>query len=101
MDTNGDLSDSTGDTCSWYMTNQSACGIYDYGDFSANDMCCACGGGDNQEVVDGAAEEIVDVIEDIIDVTGDDGDSIGEEIAERYDWEPCNDDPNWCAVLDI
>lgn len=78
MDTNGELRDSTYDTCSWYTTNPSTCGVFDVeGGFNANEMCCGCGGGEYQEVVDTAVEEFVDGLVDVIDVTGDDGDSIG------------------------
>lgn len=40
--------DSYGDTCAeWYDYYPSSCGYYDTYSFSANDQCCACGGGDD------------------------------------------------------
>jgi hypothetical protein len=45
--TNGAL-DSGGDGCEYYELFPSSCftGTYDDFDFTASDMCCACGGGD-------------------------------------------------------
>ena len=33
------------DGCDWYWDNQEDCGERDDDDFSAYNMCCACGGG--------------------------------------------------------
>lgn len=38
--------DSYGDGCYWYDWYPGDCGWYDTSSFSANDMCCSCGGGD-------------------------------------------------------
>ena len=48
-DTDGDAFDSDGEpyNCAEYSKNPSWCGGYDDGDFTSNEMCCACGGGDN------------------------------------------------------
>jgi hypothetical protein len=43
--TNGDLTDASGDDCDWYVSKSSYCGAHDSADFLANGMCCACGGG--------------------------------------------------------
>ena len=37
--------DSYGDGCDYYDSNVYDCGRYDDDDFTANQMCCACGGG--------------------------------------------------------
>ena len=37
--------DTFGDTCVWYVSNQSGCGNYDHEEFTASVECCACGGG--------------------------------------------------------
>ena len=38
--------DSYGDSCSsYYDDNPSGCGVYDDDDFTASELCCACGGG--------------------------------------------------------
>jgi len=37
--------DVDGDKCSFYADHTSECGNHDDGDFIANEMCCACGGG--------------------------------------------------------
>lgn len=37
--------DSGGDDCSWYAWNSDQCGNFDTEYFSANSLCCACGGG--------------------------------------------------------
>merc|ERR1712228_720454 len=39
--------DAAGDGCDWYMNFNGQCGTYDDYDFSANVMCCHCGGGSN------------------------------------------------------
>jgi hypothetical protein len=44
---NGAL-DAAGDGCDWYMSFNGQCGTYDDHDFSANVMCCHCGGGSNR-----------------------------------------------------
>ena len=59
MDTNNGRTDSTGDTCSWYMTNSEHCGTFDTGFFKAKEQCCGCGGGEEQELVETAVEEFV------------------------------------------
>ena len=45
-DSGGAAIDSYGDPCAEYMEFPSWCGGYDDGDFTSNEMCCACGGGD-------------------------------------------------------
>merc|ERR1719465_244146 len=41
--------DSHNDPCSWYTgDNIAQCGAFDYEDFTARTMCCACGGGSTQ-----------------------------------------------------
>merc|ERR1719356_677545 len=44
-DTANGATDSWGDDCSWYDDHVTGCGQYDDNDFTANEMCCACGGG--------------------------------------------------------
>ena len=101
-DTNGELTDSTWDTCTWYVANPSSCGAFDVeGGFNAGEMCCACGGGINEELVKDAFAE---GLADLLDANGDDGIPIEEELARLDDdWEhvPCTDDPDWCAILDV
>jgi hypothetical protein len=41
-------SDSFGDACDWYDSNPGSCGVFDTDYFSAEDMCCSCGGGYRQ-----------------------------------------------------
>ena len=43
-DSEGRATDSNAGRC-WAYVNQSQCGSYDDDDFSANEMCCRCGGG--------------------------------------------------------
>ena len=45
VDTAGPFLDSGGDSCSWYASYRSSCGVYDDADFVASIMCCECGGG--------------------------------------------------------
>ena len=47
-DTDNGAGDSPfGDSCvDWYDANPGSCGGYDDTDFTSNEMCCACGGGD-------------------------------------------------------
>ena len=40
------VGDSYGDGCSAYYGHPTWCGAYDDSDFSANDLCCYCGGGE-------------------------------------------------------
>ena len=42
-----DVVDSYGDSCSWYNSEKKAtmCGSFDTETFKANEMCCGCGGG--------------------------------------------------------
>ena len=35
--------DTFGDTCDWYTSNTELCGEYDDGDFTASELCAACG----------------------------------------------------------
>ena len=46
-DTEGGAEGTNGNNCVWYEIegNEKKCGNKDDSDFSANDMCCACGGG--------------------------------------------------------
>ena len=44
-DTAGDATDSYGDGCEWYDEYPEECGAYDDEDFTAAEVCCACGGG--------------------------------------------------------
>ena len=37
--------DSWGDGCEWYYDSEGSCGSFDTDDFSAAELCCACGGG--------------------------------------------------------
>jgi hypothetical protein len=47
-----DYTDSYGDDCVWYGENPDSCGEYDDGTYTANEACCACGGGfDESEVI--------------------------------------------------
>ena len=49
IDADGDATyDSSGDGCDWYNTDSriASCGNWDDSDFTANQMCCSCGGGD-------------------------------------------------------
>lgn len=48
-DTTNGATDSYGDGCYWYDWYPSDCGWYDTSSFSANDMCCACNGGEQAE----------------------------------------------------
>ena len=38
----GEGTDSGGDGCEWYMSNDSQCGWWDTDDFVAAEQCCAC-----------------------------------------------------------
>ena len=49
IDTQGDAYDAGHDSCGWYWNNPSRCGSYDDDDFTASEMCCACGGGRTPE----------------------------------------------------
>ena len=40
-----DVYDSYGDGCYWYDDFPGGCGSYDHEFFTANEMCCSCGGG--------------------------------------------------------
>ena len=42
-DTAGDATDSYGDGCEWYDEYPEECGAYDDEDFTAAEVCCACG----------------------------------------------------------
>lgn len=44
-DTNGVARDSSGNGCNYYQYPISSCGYYDTGEFTAQNMCCTCGGG--------------------------------------------------------
>lgn len=46
--TDGSATDSYGDPCSSYNSDNADtwCGYYDDSDFVSNTMCCACGGGE-------------------------------------------------------
>jgi hypothetical protein len=46
------VTDSTGDSCNSYDDYPTFCGNYDDSDFSSEDMCCGCGGGDKGSCVD-------------------------------------------------
>jgi len=45
VDSDKGLTDNGGDTCEWYNKNVDKCGRFDDEDFTANNMCCGCGGG--------------------------------------------------------
>ncbi|KAH8075748.1 serine-type endopeptidase [Aureococcus anophagefferens] len=45
LDTDYGATDQDGDGCAAYQGNPSWCGLFDDDDFSSNDMCFACGGG--------------------------------------------------------
>ena len=47
-ETSNGATDSAGDPCDWYTTNASYCGAFDTAEFSSNDMCCACSGGEER-----------------------------------------------------
>ena len=109
MDSNNGTTDSTGDTCSWYIGRDYACGSYDTETFTASTMCCGCGGGVNQEDVDAVMEDFAEGLGDLLDVNGDDGIPIEEEIARldptHVPVEPTedsycyNDGPiPWCEI---
>ena len=49
-DTNEQATDLDNFGCAYYNTNPGTCGEYDDDDFRSNDMCCACGGGENRGV---------------------------------------------------
>ena len=51
IDSANGLTDTAGDDCSWYTNEQSQCGDYDGNGFFANQMCCACGGGNNPNIL--------------------------------------------------
>lgn len=44
-DTDGDLTDSWDDVCESYAGHPEWCGGFDDSDFTADDLCCTCGGG--------------------------------------------------------
>jgi len=46
VETTNGATDIAGDSCEWYAENSSYCGAYDTPEFSANDMCCECSGGE-------------------------------------------------------
>ena len=46
-DTDDGAADPYGDDCDAYTSYPSWCGEYDDNDFTSNEMCCACGGGDD------------------------------------------------------
>jgi hypothetical protein len=55
IDVDFSLTDSTGDSCAWYENMNGQCsGFWDTDWFSANDMCCGCGGGADVQCVDNA-----------------------------------------------
>lgn len=102
MDTNEELRDSTGDTCSWYINRTDFCGTFDVeGGFTAKTHCCSCDGGMDQDAV---MDEFASGLADLIDANGDDGVPISEEIDRiNDDWHhaPCYDDPEWCQIQEI
>jgi len=44
--TNNGFTDDAGDGCRYYVFNLSECGEWDNDNFKANEVCCACGGGE-------------------------------------------------------
>merc|ERR1711966_135910 len=44
--TNAGATDSYGDDCLYYDSWEMFCGYYDDEDFTADEMCCSCGGGE-------------------------------------------------------
>lgn len=83
-DSNNSTTDSVGDSCSWYIGHESACGSYDTDNFTASTMCCACGGGVTQAEVDAVMDDFAHGMADLLDVNGDDGVPISEEL-DRLD----------------
>ena len=45
QDTDYGVADVDGDKCNVYTSYPPYCNFYDYHDFTASSMCCACGGG--------------------------------------------------------
>ena len=45
VNTDGNLRDAYGDSCTWYESFPDGCGSHDDYDFTSSEMCCACGGG--------------------------------------------------------
>ena len=41
--------DSRSGGCMQYMEDPLSCGLYDDEDFTANELCCACGGGEHNQ----------------------------------------------------
>ena len=78
-DNEGDALDSTWDGCAGYWNWQSLCGAFDDDDFTASDLCCACGGG-GQEVCE--------------DSEGDALDSTWDGCAGYWNW------PSLCGAFD-
>ena len=39
------VTDYYGDSCDWYLSSPESCGTFDDSDFTADELCCACGGG--------------------------------------------------------
>ena len=60
FDTDYGLTDVTGKNCAWYNIQESessnACGVYDTNYFTANRMCCGCGGGTTDINANGVTE---------------------------------------------
>ena len=53
-DANGnEIGDSYGDVCSEYVGNTDWCGSYNTDTFDNEEMCCACGGGTEDDGGDG------------------------------------------------
>ena len=66
LDTDGGSRDTAGDSCTWYASYPESCGRYDDDDFIAGMFCCACNGGNTMVEVDGAVEDAVEELIDII-----------------------------------
>ena len=50
IDTDNEAKDNYYKDCSHYTQYPHQCGGYDDNDFSSNDMCCACGGGNTGNI---------------------------------------------------
>lgn len=65
LDSDWNVGDSWGDGCDWYAGNPEWCGSYDWADFTASELCCACTGGLSHTT------ECVDQDNGAGDITGD------------------------------
>ena len=75
------LADTDGDGCDYYERFPEDCGYWDTDDFSADDLCCACGGGESFDIHDD-------------DDNGEKADRYGDNCADYAD------NPEWCGYND-